>query len=148
MEDVKITFSNDDATKCWRCGYEIPTGSLCLICGTVNKSARRKVNSDGDSDNRLTKSKADATGLDFINLAETSQCDPLNQLSFELYDIQNTKSDERKYYTQQIRSPVHSRLFEVLHHDASQTLNSEDTSAGFAMVGGRCQGAESTSRGT
>ena len=28
--------SSEDGKKCWRCGFKIPNGSICLACGTVN----------------------------------------------------------------------------------------------------------------
>ena len=30
--------SDDEDKECWRCGHHISTGSVCLVCGAVNKS--------------------------------------------------------------------------------------------------------------
>jgi len=36
MESAKRSF-REYVKYCWRCGHQIPTGSVCVICGTVNK---------------------------------------------------------------------------------------------------------------
>lgn len=51
----KGTFSDDEdvVRKCWRCGHQIPTGSICLICSSVNKVEcvyTRKENTDKTED--------------------------------------------------------------------------------------------------
>src|SRR5271167_3166709 len=38
MEGVKDMLS-EEGKKCWRCGFKIPNGSICPMCGAVNKLA-------------------------------------------------------------------------------------------------------------
>ena len=53
MEGAKNMLS-EERKKCWRCGFEIPNGSICPMCGAVNKLAVhesiRKDLFDGDSE--------------------------------------------------------------------------------------------------
>jgi hypothetical protein len=35
--DVEEKLNDNEAKKCWRCGFQIPSGSICPICGAVNK---------------------------------------------------------------------------------------------------------------
>ena len=53
MEEVKDMLS-EGGKKCWRCGFKIVNGSICPMCGAVNKLAVHesipKESLDGDSE--------------------------------------------------------------------------------------------------
>lgn len=73
----------DGGKKCWRCGFQISSGSICPICGAVNKmdinlpigtAEPDKASRSTDSPSEGAKAKANANGSATTRSEFASQC--------------------------------------------------------------------------
>jgi hypothetical protein len=132
MESVKQIFREDNVKDCWRCGHPIPTGSVCVICGNVNKSAHvptRRETRDGDPDDRLSfrpNSQKDEAELEAVDESELCRCYHVD--GSHVCNIQHVECSSISGYTKDNLYPAKCVLLSEEHEEILPKLNSKDHS--------------------